>query len=119
MNHLHDYLYILQTQRKETIITHQIRYMWMVLTTIEEQILINQFNNININRQVHMDSAPAMNYVISPFEGNINTGYQQRLRFFLQATKDIYKEYETWYSPRCPLRYHSLVHSEEYDQFMI
>ena len=34
----------------------------------------------------------AVNYVLSPFEGNINTGYPTGLKIYLQATKYIDKE---------------------------
>ena len=33
-----------------------------------------------------------MNFVLSPFEGNINTVDSQGLNLYLQATKEIYKE---------------------------
>ena len=63
----------------------------MVLTRTQEQILINKFNNISTNQKVHM-SAPVVNYVIRPFEGNINHGYQHVPKIYLQATKEIDKE---------------------------
>ena len=63
---------------------------WMVLARRQTQILINQFNNISINQQVNM--AAPVNYVISPFEGNINHGYSIGIRLYLQYTKDIDKE---------------------------
>ena len=65
----------------------------MVLTRTQEQILINNFNNISTNQKVHM-AAPVVNHVIRPFEGNINHGYQQVLKMYLQATKEIDKEAE-------------------------
>ena len=37
-------------------------------------------------------AAPVVNYVIRPFEGNINHGDQQVLNMYLQATKEIDKE---------------------------
>ena len=46
------------------------------------QLLINMLNNKKINQQVKM-SAPVLNYVISPFEGNINPGDPQWLKFYL------------------------------------
>ena len=63
----------------------------MFLTRTQEQILINNLNNISTNPKVHM-AAPFVNYVIRPFEGNINHGYQQLLKMYLQATKKIDKE---------------------------
>ena len=36
--------------------------------------------------------ADVVKYVISPFEGNINTGDLQGIKLYLQGTKDIYKE---------------------------
>ena len=36
--------------------------------------------------------APVVNYVISPFEDNINPGYPKGLKLYLQETKDIDKE---------------------------
>ena len=37
--------------------------------------------------------ADLINSVISPFEENINPGYPTGLKLYLQATKEIYKEY--------------------------
>ena len=62
----------------------------MVLTIIQSHILINQFNNPNINQKVHMKDPE--NYVLSPFEGNIYTGYTQVIKLYLISTKEIYKE---------------------------
>ena len=36
-------------------------------------------------------AAPVANYVLSPFKGNINPGYPQGIKIYLQATKEIYK----------------------------
>ena len=58
----------------------------------QAQILINQFIKLPINQQVQM--AAPMNYVLIPFEGNINPGYTQGLKLYLQATQEIYKEAE-------------------------
>ena len=41
----------------------------MVLTSLQAQILINQFNNLNITQTVCMDD---VKYVIRSFEGTIN-----------------------------------------------
>ena len=38
--------------------------------------------------------APVVNYVLIPFKGCINLGYPQGIKLYLQATKDIYKEYD-------------------------
>ena len=59
----------------------------MLLARIQAQLLVNQFKNININKQVNM--ADPIDYVISPFEGNLNHAYPTGLRLYLQETKDI------------------------------
>ena len=61
----------------------------MVLTIIQEQTLINCFNNLNINKPVKM---AAVKYLLSPFEGNINPGYPKGIKLYLQETKEIDKE---------------------------
>ena len=61
----------------------------MVSTRRQSQLIIKQFNNININHPVQMT---AMNNVLSPFEGNIHFGYPTGVKLYLQATKEIYKE---------------------------
>ena len=38
-----------------------------------------------------------INYVLSPFEGNINTGDQTGLKLCLRATKEIEKKYDKLY----------------------
>ena len=63
----------------------------MVLTIIQAQILINQFNNINLNQPVHM-AAPSVNFLLRPFEGNKHPGYPKGLKNYLQTTKDIDKK---------------------------
>ena len=63
----------------------------MALTSLQTQIFINKFNNLNTNQQVQMAS-PAVNYVLRPFEGNINPVYITGIKLYLQATKDIDKE---------------------------
>ena len=63
----------------------------MALTSLQAQIFINKFNNLNTNQQVHMD-ATAVNYVLSPFEGNINPLYITGIKLIFQATKYIDKE---------------------------
>ena len=59
----------------------------MLLARIQAQLLVNQFKNININKQVNM--ADPIDYVISPFEGNLNHAYSTGLKLYLQETKDI------------------------------
>ena len=63
----------------------------MVLTRRQAQIITKKFNNISINQQVDMVAA-VENYVLIPFEGNINHGYPQGIKNYLQATKETYKE---------------------------
>ena len=67
----------------------------MVLARRQAQILINQFNNLHINQQVQM--ADPVNYVLSPFEGNTNTGYPQGIKLYLQGKKDTEKEADKLY----------------------
>ena len=57
----------------------------MVLTIREAHLLINKFNNLNINQQVHMSDP--INYVLSHVVGNINTGYTMGIKLYLQAKK--------------------------------
>ena len=63
----------------------------MVVTRRQAQVFINKFSNLSINKQVHMAS-PVVNNVISPFEGNINTGDTQGIKLYLQGTNEIDKE---------------------------
>ena len=63
----------------------------MVLTRRQAQIIISKSNNISINQQVHMDIT-VVNYVLSPFEGNINTGDKHAIEIYLQNTKYIDKK---------------------------
>ena len=60
----------------------------MVLKRRQSQLLINQFNHLNINQPVHM---AGVNSVLIPFEGGINHGDPTGIKTFLQATKDIDK----------------------------
>ena len=60
------------------------------MTRIQSTIIINNFSNLYINQQVYMN-VPVVNYVLNPFEGNINTGYPQEIKIYLQATKAIGK----------------------------
>ena len=57
----------------------------MVLTIRQTRLLINQFNNIIINQQVQITAS--INYVISPFERNINPEDPTGLTIYLQAKK--------------------------------
>ena len=58
----------------------------MVVTRGQSKIIINQFRNLSINQRFHMD-APVVKSVLSPFEVNINHGYSQGIKLYLQATK--------------------------------
>ena len=57
----------------------------MVLTIRGSKLLINNFNNLNINKQVHMDDP--INYGLSQIEGNINPGDPTGVKLYIQATK--------------------------------
>ena len=54
----------------------------MFLPRRQAQLVTNQFNNLNNNQQVHM--AAPINYVLIPFEGNINPGGPKGLKLYLQ-----------------------------------
>ena len=56
----------------------------MVLANLQEKILLNSFNHLNSNQPVHMED---VNYVISPFEGNMNPGYPMGIKLYIQANK--------------------------------
>ena len=56
----------------------------MVLMRGQEQLIISQFNNLNVNPLVQKMAAQ-VNYVLSPFEGNINPGDPQGIKTYLQA----------------------------------
>ena len=56
----------------------------MVFKIRQAQLIINLFNHIKINRPVYMAS---VNYMLVPFEGNINPGYPTVIKLYLQATK--------------------------------
>ena len=60
----------------------------MVLTRRQVQALISKTNKINTNSQVQIMEYRA-NHVIRPFEVNINPGYLQGIKLYLQATKNI------------------------------
>ena len=61
------------------------------MTISQAPIIINKFSNLYIIQQAQMD-APVVNYVFRPFEGNINNGYPQGIKPYIQATKEIGKE---------------------------
>ena len=65
----------------------------MVLTIRQAQILIAQIHNLKPNKPVQM-AAAQVKYVIRPFEGKTNLRYSQRLKLYIQATKEIDKEAE-------------------------
>ena len=54
----------------------------------QAQVIINNFSKLFINQQVQA-AAPVLNYVLIPFEGNINFVDQQGLNIYLQVKKDI------------------------------
>ena len=62
----------------------------MVLTRSIAQLLMNKFNNTKINQELQKN-APVMNYLLSPFEGEINHVDPQEIKFYLQSTKEIDK----------------------------
>ena len=61
----------------------------MVLTSLQEQTLINWLNHIDINQPVQMES---VNDLFRTFEGNIDPGGPMGIKLYSQATKKIYKE---------------------------
>ena len=61
----------------------------MVLKSWQAKTLIIIFKHPKMNQPVHM---AAVNYVLSPFEGNIDPGYPTGIKLYLQSTKDINKE---------------------------
>ena len=65
----------------------------MVVTRSQAQILINYISNLSINQQVQM-ATTVVKYVLSPFERKINTGYPQGINLYLQAKKEIDKEFD-------------------------
>ena len=60
----------------------------MIFTSLQKQTIINIINHINIDQPFKMAD---VNYVLIPFEGNINTGYPTVLKLHPQETKDIDK----------------------------
>ena len=63
----------------------------MVVTISQSHILINEFSKLSINKQVWM-AAPVVQYVLSPFEGDINPVDPHGIILYLQSTNDIYEE---------------------------
>ena len=64
----------------------------MLLARIKQQILITQFRKLNVNKQIH--NMLAVNYVLIPFRGKINTGDPQGLNIYLKLTRELKKETE-------------------------
>ena len=62
----------------------------------QAQLLIEKSNNLQINPQVQ-NMADAVKYVLSPFEGNINTRYPQDIKKYIKSTKETEKEAEKLY----------------------
>ena len=61
----------------------------MVLMRRQAQLIIDKFNNLNNNQQVH--TANPIKYVIIPFGGNISPRDSTELKISLQATRDTDK----------------------------
>ena len=61
---------------------------------IKAQLLINHFKHISLNQPVHI---AAVNYVLSPFEGNMNILDPMGLKLYLRETKEIDKENDKIY----------------------
>ena len=53
----------------------------MLFTRRQAQTLMNQFNNLSINKKFQM--ADAVNYVLSPFEVSKNIGDSQGLKLYI------------------------------------
>ena len=68
----------------------------MVLTITQQQDLITQFENLTLDQQVQ-NMAELVNDALRPFEGNIDTGYSQGIKLYIQATKDTEKEADKLY----------------------
>ena len=56
----------------------------MTLTILQAQIIINFFKHININQPVQM---VAVDYLLSPFEGNINPVDTTEFKLYIQSKK--------------------------------
>ena len=67
-----------------------------MLTRRQAQILINPVNNLSVNQQIQITD-PVVDYVFSPFRGNINPVNIQGLKIYIKPTKEIYKEYNKLY----------------------
>ena len=63
----------------------------MILTIRQEQLIIERFNNLNINPQVQ-NMAVAVSYVPISFEGNMYYGDPQGIKIYLQVTKETENE---------------------------
>ena len=64
----------------------------MVLTRRQAQIIINHFNSLPTNQQIHI--AATVECVLIPSKGNTNNEDPQGLKIYLQEKKDIDKEAE-------------------------
>ena len=60
----------------------------MVFTRSQKRNIVAQFEDLRVNQQEHNMENP-MNYLLIPFEGNINNGYPQGINIYLQETSDI------------------------------
>ena len=58
----------------------------MVLTRRQQANIMAQFEYLFINQKLNIMVNP-VNYVVSPFEGNIGTGDPQGLKIYLQETR--------------------------------
>ena len=67
----------------------------MFLTRRKSYIIVNQFNNLSDNQKVHM--VDPLNYVLAPFEGNINPGDPRGTKLYLRSTTDLDKESDMLY----------------------
>ena len=63
----------------------------MVLARRQARIIITQLNNLNLYQPSHMVS-PVANYLLSPFEDNINHGDPYRIKLYIQEKYYIDKE---------------------------
>ena len=62
--------------------TNELVDNWLISWCVQLPIIINYFRKLSINQQVKM-SDPVLNYVLTPFEGNIITEYPQWIKIYL------------------------------------
>ena len=67
----------------------------MVMKIIQAQIFINQFRNLSINKTNYMIS-PVVNYVLSKFEGNINTADPQGSNHLFKKQRIYTRKLKIW-----------------------